>query len=195
MSDVVLDNWQINSVERLFLKKGRTPRHGLNYYHSLQERGADQKEESFGIYGNQMWSSGSWTIGVYGNKRLTSKHLLSLSDKDIADLFGLQTGESILQSRARIIEALMRHATDPGYNLEPKLRGGFNRLGLMKGDQIRIPILSRGDYQDLLNLAGLVTDDLVALLEDYRSLLKESYEQSIYSEEVTFEEYFIWWYH
>jgi len=44
-------------------------------------------------------------------------------------------------------------------------------------------------------MASLVTNDLVALLERYRPAVRQAYEESPYSREVTFEEYFMWWYH
>jgi hypothetical protein len=195
LSDVILDNWQINSVESQFLQKERTPRHGVNYYHSLQQKGAGEDKESFGIYGNQMWSHERRMIGVYGNKRNTSQHLLSLSKEEMVQLFGMAVGDPQSASRGHILGALIRQATEPGYELEPRLQYGFDRLGLMKGDRLNIPIMNRGDYRDLGVLAALMTEDLAALLEEHRSLLEEAYSQSVYVDEVTFEEYFIWWYH
>jgi hypothetical protein len=195
LSDVVLDNWQINNVEQLFLKKERTLRHGMNYYHSLQEKGKETDKESFGIYGNQMWGHGKLTVGVYGNKRLTSRNVLTLNETDFRDLFGVQNGATITECRGRVLEALVRHAREPGYRLEPGFRRGFNVLGIMKGDNITIPILDRGDYEDLKSLAALVTSQLVSVLEDHRQLLQETYAESVYAEEITFEEYVIWWYH
>ena len=63
LSDVLLDNWQINTVESEFLKASTRPlRHGKNYYAALLEK--NLKNEPFGIYGNQVGD-----ISVYGNNR------------------------------------------------------------------------------------------------------------------------------
>ena len=43
--------------------------------------------------------------------------------------------------------------------------------------------------------AGWATDDLIAFLEARRDALTSAYEASVYSGEITFEEYFMWWYH
>jgi len=63
LSDVLLDNWQINTVESEFLKSPARPlRHGKHYYAALLEK--NPKNEPFGIYGNQVGNP-----SVYGNNR------------------------------------------------------------------------------------------------------------------------------
>jgi len=191
LSDVLLDNWQINNVEAQLLQKERTPRHGVNYYHSLQEKSYDGVE-SFGIYGNQMWSHESWMIGIYGNKRTASKHLLSLNDQDRKGLFNVPIGP---ESKGRLLELLVEHANTPEDEIPADLRSGLHQLGLLENGELRFPILKRSDYDDLRGLADSVTPDLVEVLVGQKGMLSDSYERSIYAEEITFEEYFIWWYH
>jgi hypothetical protein len=195
LSNVVLDNWQINNIEKLFLKKERTLRHGLNYYHSLQEQKPGEEKESFGIYGNQMWGHGQLMIGVYGNNRLASTNLLTLGETDFAELFGVQSEEPLSETRGRILEALVGHAKEPDYQLNPNFKNGFNALGIMSGDEVKIPILDRSDYEELKILAALVTNDLIGVLENHRTLLEDVYTESVYADEITLEEYLIWWYH
>jgi hypothetical protein len=63
LSDVLLDNWQIRTVESEFLKAPARPlRHGKNYYAALLEK--NPKNEPFGIYGNQVGNP-----SVFGNNR------------------------------------------------------------------------------------------------------------------------------
>jgi hypothetical protein len=63
LSNVLMDNRQIKNVEREFLKTTSRPqRNGKYYYLSLME--ANDKNEPFGIYGNERGN-----IGVYGNNR------------------------------------------------------------------------------------------------------------------------------
>ena len=51
------------------------------------------------------------------------------------------------------------------------------------------------DYFALGNVAGLIVDDLAALLESEKEALRRVFERSPYVEETSFEEYLIWWYH
>jgi len=63
LGDVLLDNWQIRSVEQEFLKAASRPlRHGKNYYTAFLEK--NPRNEPFGIYGNQVGN-----ISVFGNNR------------------------------------------------------------------------------------------------------------------------------
>lgn len=65
LSNVLLDSWQIDNVEKDFLKKENRPeRHGKNYYYSIMENN-DTSLESFGIYGNQYEENGHKTINIY----------------------------------------------------------------------------------------------------------------------------------
>ena len=78
LSDVLLDNWQINNVENDFLKTLRTSRHGKHYYASYQENLKGTDTEAFGIYGNQVENASDFAICRYGNRRY-SKEILSLN--------------------------------------------------------------------------------------------------------------------
>jgi uncharacterized protein (TIGR02145 family) len=69
LSDVLLDNWQINNVEKEFLKTERPLRHGKNYYVSLSQNIRPEKEP-FGIFGN----GGNEDISMYGNNRYNFKN-------------------------------------------------------------------------------------------------------------------------
>ncbi len=84
LSDVLLDNWQIDTVEREFLRATSRPlRHGKNYYLSMFER--NDKNEPFGIYGNQVGD-----VSIYGNNRIEGKaaatdNLISGADNKILE--------------------------------------------------------------------------------------------------------------
>jgi hypothetical protein len=66
-SNVLLDNWQINNVERLFVKADRPARTGGRYYYMIFEKPAADMAEPFGIYGN----TGSQSGNLYGNDRFS----------------------------------------------------------------------------------------------------------------------------
>jgi hypothetical protein len=42
---------------------------------------------------------------------------------------------------------------------------GFNELGLMQREIMSIPILTKGDYISLHNIASIITEDLIKLLK------------------------------
>ena len=66
---------------------------------------------------------------------------------------------------------------------------------MLKGNLLTIPVFKKKDNKILNNIANLLTDDLIALLEENKGIFKNNYQNSLYSKEITFEEYFIWWYH
>jgi hypothetical protein len=69
LSDVLLDNWQIENVENDFLNKERTKRHGKNYYASFQAKTKNDSVEAFGVFGNQIEDTLNFSICRYGNIR------------------------------------------------------------------------------------------------------------------------------
>ena len=73
LSNVILDNFQIQRVEEEFLNQKRPLRNGSRYYLGIVEDNPANKTEPFGIYGNRglLWND-SIGISVYGNKRMES---------------------------------------------------------------------------------------------------------------------------
>lgn len=129
LSDVLLDNWQINNVERDFLSAPERPlRHGKNYYCRISER--NSVREAFGIYGNQ-----SGDISVYGNNR--------------------------------------------------------NNCNLSETENV----VSASDNEMLEIMAQKFLPKLLKVLENNRAYMENIYVKSSYSNEITFNEFCIWWYH
>ena len=73
LSNVLLDNFQIQQVEEGFLNTKRPLRNGSRYYLAIIEDAPNNSTEPFGIYGNMglFWND-SIGISVYGNKRIQS---------------------------------------------------------------------------------------------------------------------------
>lgn len=73
LSNVVLDNFQIERMEEEFLNQKRPLRNGSRYYLAIVEDDPANTTEPFGIYGNRglLWND-SIGICVYGNKRIKS---------------------------------------------------------------------------------------------------------------------------
>jgi len=140
-SDVLLDNWQINNVEKEFLKEKRTLRHGKRYYIQYAEKDSTYNREVFGIYGNQYRCAKGVCYVTYGNNR--KNHHKSLDELS----------------------------------------------------QMNIPFLSKSDQEILKEMASYYKPILMHILEKNRSLFENEYNSSVYYNELTFSEYFIWYYH
>lgn len=121
LSNVLLDNWQINNVESKFLKAPKRPeRHGKNYYYALFQN-ESYPEEAFGIYGNQYRSvSDSLTIAVYGNNR----NLVSSQLKDSLFVDNLVKNGPVISSEDNQKLSLM--ADDFSVALMEILKENFN---------------------------------------------------------------------
>ncbi len=194
LSNVILDNWQINNIQTKFLKSEPPLRNQRRYYFSLLEKDKNDFRKAFGIYGNQTKSYGDIVVGIYGNQRYGNT-FINLNKKDLVDLFGMAERDDIDQSKHNLLKELIRQYDNPQYSMEKKCNAGFNKIGLMAGDSPSIPILNRKDYSRLNKIAGVITDDLIQYLEENKPLIMTAYQKSRYKNEITFEEYFIWWYH
>lgn len=136
LSNVLLDSWQIDDVEKHFLKQDKRPeRHGKNYYYSIMEHTGYDKE-TFGIYGNQMQSKDDRTFSVYGNNRKNN------------------TSESIFHHE-----------------------------------------VSSHDDGIFSETAASFLPKLLNVLEKHKAYSETVFKELGYSEEISFEEFFIWWYH
>lgn len=69
LSNVLLDNGQINNVEKEYLGKERPNRNDKNYYASYQEKSKNSSYEALGIYGNQVEMKKGFALCRYGNQR------------------------------------------------------------------------------------------------------------------------------
>ncbi len=141
LSNVLLDNWQINNVEKEFLKKERTLRHGKRYYIQYAEKNPLNEKEVFGIYGNQYNCNDTTCFITYGNNR--NNHQL-----------------------------------------------GFEELLALD-----VPIVTMQDQLLLDSIAEAFKPKLITILEQNKSEFLKNYSESRYANELSFEEYFIWYYH
>jgi len=141
LSDVLLDNWQINNVEDGFLRKPRTLRHGKNYYYQIAEKDSGSSIEAFGVYGNQYQCGDSLCWVMYGNNR---------------------------KAEGKSMEELKTFAC---------------------------PRFSKTDVQIFDGLAAMFGPILLGILENHRAEFTDEFHTSGLSEGMSFEEYFIWWYH
>ncbi len=196
ISDVLLDNWQINEVERRWLGAERPERGRARYYCAILAR-TRQDREAFGVYGNQVSGLGGGRyVGVYGNRRGVGRDLLSLSQARLAQLAAMPetTNRAVLLSRVvDDLERWARHA--PDFEPPPALFAGLSELGLIRQRRPLFAVLDTADQRRLGALAGTLTDSLVTHLGRWTPRLRDAWRASRWHAETTFEEFRIWWYH
>jgi hypothetical protein len=135
LSNVLLDSWQIDYVEREYLKKSNRPaRHGKNYYYKISES-TSESIESFGIYGNQYQTIKGRNVSIYGNNRI--------------------------------------------------------KLNVEQSENF----ISKSDNKIFGNMAKMYLPKLLQILINYKPYSFKVYDQLGYKNEITYEEFFIWWYH
>ena len=118
LSNILLDNGQINNVEREFLGKERPSRNGSNYYLAILEKEEESIVEPYGIYGNQvLLRNDSTVIAVYGNTRTElnkgwqtyeNKRIHSFSKND----FNIVVNEMPKSFLPTLIKILNKHKAD-----------------------------------------------------------------------------------
>ena len=147
LSNVLLDNYQIDFVESKFLmNKERPLRNHKNYFYSIIEN-KDYPKQKFGIYGNYFRElNDSLSYGIYGNNRLqiTAK----LKDQVFLDS---------LMNQARTIRA--------------------------------------SDIAVFKEMAHNYSELLLSDLRKNEKYIRKIYRDFHYDQEISFDEFFIWWYH
>ncbi|MRQ98108.1 hypothetical protein, partial [Bacillus anthracis] len=71
----------------------------------------------------------------------------------------------------------------------------YEKLGLYQNSQPVIPVFKSTDLFILNEIANTISEDLVLLFNENDKPLKQYFASSRYSKEITYEEFFIWWYH
>lgn len=195
LSNVLLDNWQIQNVEREFLKSERPLRDGRRYYYAIFEKPASQPSEAFGIYGNGGGTLGNVQLGVYGKQRYDGSTLLSQSEEEFTRLFEVPAQADAKAEAGALLEHMVAFARTGEDRLNARQRAGLSKLGLFENGELRVTVFSNAEAMELGAVAALLTPALLDLLERHRAGLESAHNRSPYGGEVTFNEFFIWWYH
>jgi len=123
LSNVLMDSWQIDNVEREFLKKDKRPeRHGKNYYYSIMEN-KEKNRETFGIYGNQYYEKNGKEISIYGNNRMgkpimSYENIISKSDNEIFNVISENFKPKLIEILNSNSEYINRIYKETGYKEE-----------------------------------------------------------------------------
>ncbi|MCQ6522240.1 MULTISPECIES: hypothetical protein [Bacillus] len=188
-SGVLLDFGQINYIEGNYLKKKRPLRNKNRYYFAIQEQELTDIE-AFGMYGNTYLDLGEVQIGLYGNSRYSTLNLITANNEIFEEYFQ-NTNTDINYKKKQLVKGFV--AADRQKDLH--LNVVYEKLGLYQNSQPVIPVFKRTDLSTLNEIANTISEDLVLLFNENDKLLKQYFAGSRYSKEITYEEFFIWWYH
>lgn len=188
-SGVLLDFGQINYIEENYLKKKRPLRNKKRYYYAIQEQELTDKE-AFGMYGNTYLDLGEVQIGLYGNSRYSTLNLITADNETFEEYFK-NTNTDINYKKKQLVKGFV--AADRQKDVH--LNVVYEKLGLYQNSQPVIPVFRSTDLSILNEIANTISKDLVLLFKENDKPLKEYFVSSRYSKEITYEEFFIWWYH
>jgi hypothetical protein len=197
-SDVLMDNWQIDDVEREFLQAPRPLRRGGRYYFSIFEILPDQKQDAYGIYGNHSLSVGSTDLHLYGNARYTGRpNLVTLPKVDVQATFGFPATTTVQQAQLRLVQGLAALARRETSGLTDAAIEGLHAYGLIdQRGRTLVPMFSSDEDQALYRIAGGFRPTLISILNGRRRELQRRFSNTPYDAEgVSFNEWFIWYYH
>lgn len=198
LSNVLLDNWQINGIEQDILGTGRPARGGGNYYLAFMEKN-EADAEAFGIYGNQLVVLDGLAVGIYGNNRYSGPtNIFNLPDNEsLATLFGADADVSPSAVRQRLADTIYALHRDPKHAAAASEIALLREFGLIDSDnRVLIPVFDTATHMALTEMANAFRPELSAVLQAHLPALRAAYARSPYAtHDISFEEYFIWWYH
>jgi hypothetical protein len=123
VSDVLLDNWQIASVESTFLHEKRPSRNGKNYYYAFLENNKHDSDP-FDIYGNMVFDD----FSVYGNnqrKVIRSKVSQNLASIPLIDSYDSRIFEKFSESFTEPLISVLNINKDYAFEI-------YNKSGYSK---------------------------------------------------------------
>ena len=134
------------------------------------------------MYGNTYLDLGEVQIGLYGNARYSTLNLITAGNETFTD---------INYKKEQLVKGYV--ATDRQIDLH--LNIVYEKLGLYQNSKPFIPVFKSTDLSILNEIANTISKDLVLLFKENYKPLKEYFVSSRYSKEITYDEFFIWWYH
>ncbi len=188
-SGVLLDSGQINNIEKNYLETERPLRNNKRYYYAIQEQDQIEKE-AFGMYGNTYLDLSEYQIGLYGNTRYTNLNLITANKETFEELLHDAISD-INYTKKQLVKNFLAADRQVDINLNVI----YEKLGLYQNSQPVIPVFKTADLPILNEIANTISEDLVLLFKENDKPLKEYFASSRYSKEITYEEFFIWWYH
>ncbi len=193
LSGMLLDFLQIGPLQEECLQEALPLRNGKRYTIAILEKDASQAEESFGIPGNRVELFNGLIFGIYGKNR-RGENFLNLGRNDLQELFSIEAVDSVKAEKKRLLEKLLARK-EKDLPLDENIKEGFRALGIMDEKGIAIPVLARKDEAALAKIARLVRQDIKEILSRYEEEIKAGYGLTLWNHHVTYEEFFLWFYH
>ena len=178
LSDVCLANWQLENINQSIFKTAYS--NGLT------------SENSRNIFEQRTEKIGKYLFGIYGN-RLCNINFSSLDKRTIQSVFGISPENSLEKTKEHLLDELIQYSVEYSYRLPQNLIDGFNELGLIHREIMSTPVLTNADNNALFNIAGIITVDLISILERQQSKVKSSYAQRSRKQDISYQEYFNAW--
>lgn len=153
LSGVMLNDWQITNIQnRLGLK--------LNQNDLI----ADLNSLQILHYKNRIEKIGKYNFGIYG-AYTENLNFITINKNQMENVFQNTFIDSISTVKEKLLNELIRYASEEDFFLSDNKVAGFNELGLMQREIVSIPMLTLDDYNSLYNVASIITDDLAGLLK------------------------------
>lgn len=193
LSNGLLDNFQIGNVEAQVIESERPERAGGNYYLSIQEKDPASPYEAFGIYGNNTANYGRYILGVYGNQRNSQTNFHRMREKLLPDAASIDD-DALTERRHNLVQALGKVWLEEETSEETLQT--LTALGYVtEFGALSIPVLTTANYPAFSAVVNEFTPTLVGILREHMPELQSVYAGSSYANEISFEEYFMWWFH
>lgn len=193
LSNGLLDNFQIGNVEEQLIKSERPERAGGNYYLAVREKDPASAYESFGIYGNNTAAYGKYIVGVYGNQRNDQTNFHQMREKLYPDEVLIDDEKLSLRRNelAQVMAAIWLGEEVSEKNLQILVSLEF----VTESGALNMPVITTENYPAFSAVVSEFTPILLDILRKHLPELEAAYATSPYLSEVSFEEYFMWWYH
>lgn len=97
--------------------------------------------------------------------------------------------------KEKVLSCLVDIKENESININYDIKSILEKLGFIKEGKVNIPILDLSEYNDLSGIADIIKDEYIEILNANKESIYKEYKLSQYYNEVTFNEYFMWWYH
>ncbi|MEW6508440.1 MAG: hypothetical protein AB1432_11910 [Bacteroidota bacterium] len=191
--NVMLDKWQSENVVQKFLRSDITQRGNNNYYLMIKISDTTLVQEK------KIWIENKFTdyndYYLFGFGRISRrKNFFDITREELISDFRMS--ESALDStfKKRIVDDLIKFMGGEINAANPDLTFPLNKYGLLKNNELLLPVISKRDNELILQIAGLITDELINYLDKNRPAFVKQYLSSGYKDEVNFREWLFWLY-
>ncbi len=190
LSMVMHDKLQLNYYQENFIKAWPTGRGANRYYYALIQSMANQNNR-YALYKTEEFIYPNFTYAVY-YRQLNNKSIPTLSTSDLNNHFEkLPTdGDSVAQ--VKIINELIKIYN--GSQGNAAVIKGLTKYGLINNGKSTLPVLNKPEYERLLTLSQIISEDLYNYFEHRQPVFVKHFLNSSLREEATYKEWQIWIY-